>query len=82
MVKKINEELFSDIINSLTGNRLTGYQIYNLLREKYPHLSKRLVYHYLYIALKRGEVAVDKVMEEGKFSWGHTTEKKYYTRAV
>ncbi|MCL4400476.1 MAG: hypothetical protein M1348_01745 [Candidatus Parvarchaeota archaeon] len=81
MVKKINEELLSDIINELSGKRLTGYQLFNTLKEKYPLLSKRLVYHYLSIALKRGYVTVEKVNESGKFSWGIFTEKKYYTRA-
>ncbi len=80
MVKKINEELFSDIINSLDGKRLTGYQVFGLLKEIHPKISKRLIYHYLYLALKRGEISVSKVTEEGKFSWGRLTEKKYYTR--
>ncbi len=80
MVKKINEELLSDIINSLSDRKLTGYQVFGLLKDTHQNISKRLVYHYLYLALKKGEISVSKVTEEGKFSWGRFTEKKYYTR--
>ncbi len=82
MVKKLNEELLSDILNELSGKRLTGSQIFSILKPKYPYLSKRLVYHYLSIALERGEVAVEIVSEEGKYSWGGLAQKKYYTRST
>lgn len=81
MVKKLNEELLSDLVDELIDKRLTGYQLFDLMKDRYPNVSKRLVYHYLSIALKRGYVKVEKVVEIGKFSWGATTEKKYYTRA-
>lgn len=80
MVKPLNEDLLSDILNELSGKRMTGSQIFSLLKPKYPGLSKRLVYHYLSVALKRGNVSVEAVSEEGSFSWGGMTRKKYYTR--
>ncbi len=80
MAKKINDELLSDIINTLTDRKMTGYQVFGALKDTHPGISKRLIYHYLYLALKKGEISVDKVTEEGKFSWGKFTEKKYYTR--
>jgi hypothetical protein len=81
MAKKLNQELMDDIINSLSSQRLTGYQIFNIIKDRYHHLSRRLVYHYLSLALKRGEVKVERVVEKGDFSWGKTTEKKYYTKS-
>lgn len=80
MVKRLNEQLLSDILDELSGKRLTGAQIFTILKPKYPSLSKRLVYHYLSVALKRGEVTVENVQEEGKYSWGPMAHKKYYTR--
>lgn len=81
MVKRINQELLTDIVDSLNGKRLTGYQIFAVLEGKYHRLSRRLVYHYLSLALKRGDVKVETVIEEGKFSWGNSSKKRYYTRA-
>ncbi len=80
MVRKLNQVLMNDILNVLKGQRLTGYQVFNIIKDNYHHLSRKLVYHYLSVALKRGEVSVEKVTEEGSFSWGKTTEKKYYTK--
>jgi Fe2+ or Zn2+ uptake regulation protein len=80
MVKRLNEDLMSDILNELSGKKLTGSQLFSLLKSKYPSLSKRLVYHYLSVALEHGQVTVETVSEEGKYSWGGFANKKYYTR--
>ncbi|MCL5009890.1 MAG: hypothetical protein M1433_02860 [Candidatus Parvarchaeota archaeon] len=80
--KPLNKDLMTDVLNELSGKKLTGSQMFSILKPKYPYLSKRLVYHYLSIALKRGEVSVETVSEEGKYSWGSFTQKKYYTRII
>ncbi len=80
MVKKINEELMSDVVNALGNDRMTGYQIFNAIKDRYQFLSKRLVYHYLKVALLRGMVEVESVEEAGKYSWGRFTSKKYYRK--
>ncbi len=78
MAKKLNEELMKDIIDALSGSRLTGYQVYNKLRDTHPFTSRRLVYHYLKVALNEGKIASESVKETGKFSWGGSADKKYY----
>lgn len=80
MVRRINHELMNDVLNALENRRLTGYQIFGMIKDRYHHLSRKLVYHYLSLALKKGDIKVEKVTEEGDFSWGKTTEKKYYTK--
>ena len=74
MAKQLNLGLMRDILSTLEGGRLTGYQIFKLLKTDHGRLSSRLVYHYLYIALEKGYVKVEKVSESGSFSWGSTTE--------
>ncbi len=81
MVKRLNEELMADVLSALRGQKLTGAQVFNALKETRHGLSKRLVYHYLYVASKRGLVTYDTVIELGDFSWGKTAEKKYYRLA-
>ncbi|MCL4398995.1 hypothetical protein M1293_00575 [Candidatus Parvarchaeota archaeon] len=79
MAKPINQEIIDDILLILEGRRLTGYQIFKLLKDKHPRLSSRLVYHYLYMGMEKGYLKVEKVSESGNFSWGSTAEKKYYS---
>ncbi len=79
MVKLINQELFNDILALLTNNRLTGSELYAKLKHKHVKLSKRLVYHYLYLGVEKGYLKVEARNELGDFSWGKSVTKKYYT---
>ena len=81
MVKLINQELLNDILSLLTNNKLTGSELYARLRHKHQGLSKRLVYHYLYLGVEKGYLKVETRNELGDFSWGKTAEKKYYRLA-
>ncbi len=79
MAKKINAELYNNILATLEGKRLTGYDIYKSIKGRYHHLSARLVYHYLRMGVEEGRLAVEESTENGRFSWGETARKKYYT---
>ncbi len=50
-----------------------------MIKEKHPYLSARLVYHYLRLGVDKGELNVEESTEKGKFSWGETAKKKYYS---
>ncbi len=78
MVRKLNQELMDEIINELSHGDKTGYEIYKELKRKGLKVSSRLVYHYLYVALKNDRVKMETKNEIGNFSWGTTTRKKYY----
>ncbi len=82
MAKKLNDELMSDVLRALEASRLTGYQVYNKIKDAHPFVSRRLVYYYLKTAEKNGSVNVHKTRESGKFSWGDAAEKKYYSLRV
>lgn len=61
-------------------DRCHGYEIYSTYIAIYPKVSQRSIYY----QLKRGEALgmfrVERVVEEeGRFSWGTTAKKRYYT---
>ncbi len=78
MVRKIDKELMSSIITCISEKEKTGYEVYKELKNKGINVSSRLVYHYLYVALKEGKIDVEQKNELGNFSWGNTVNKKYY----
>jgi DNA-binding PadR family transcriptional regulator len=78
MVRKIDKELVEEILSAVSKQEKTGYEIYKEIRKKGRNVSSRMVYHYLYAALKEGKVSVETKNELGKFSWGSTASKKYY----
>ncbi len=78
MVRKIDKELMEAILAELSNGNKTGYEIYKTLKKTGRKISSRLVYHYLYLALKEGKVTVENKNEIGNFSWGNTVNKRYY----
>jgi DNA-binding PadR family transcriptional regulator len=78
MVKKIDKELMEAVLSSLSNGEKTGYEIYKEIKKGGRKVSSRIVYHYLYTALKDGKVTVENKNELGNFSWGNTVRKKYY----
>ncbi|MCL4362797.1 MAG: hypothetical protein OH338_02080 [Candidatus Parvarchaeota archaeon] len=78
MVRKIDKELMEAVLSSLSNGEKTGYEIYKEIKKNGRQVSSRIVYHYLYIALKDGKVTVENKNELGNFSWGNTVRKKYY----
>ena len=78
MTRKIDNELMEAVINALSDGEKTGYEVYKELKKNGKNVSSRLVYHYLYTALKHGKVGVESKNELGNFSWGHTVRKNYY----
>ncbi len=78
MVRKIDKELMEAILAELSNGNKTGYEIYKTLKKTGRKISSRLVYHYLYLALKEGKVTAENKNEIGNFSWGNTVNKRYY----
>ncbi|MGC8533036.1 MAG: hypothetical protein ACP5MV_00155 [Candidatus Parvarchaeum sp.] len=78
MVKKIDKELMESVLSSLSNGEKTGYEIYKEIKKEGRKVSSRIVYHYLYLALKEGKVTVENKNELGNFSWGNTVRKRYY----
>ena len=78
MARKIDKELMEAIISALSNGEKTGYEIFKEIKNRGRKVSSRLVYHYLYLALKEGRVTVETKNELGNFSWGNTVNKKYY----
>lgn len=78
MARKIDKELMETILSTLSSGEKTGYEIFKEIKKKGGKVSSRLVYHYLYLALKEGKVTVETKNELGNFSWGNTVNKKYY----
>lgn len=66
------------ILVTLSKEEKTGYEIYKEIKKSGNKASSRIIYHYLYIALKEGKVTVENKNELGSFSWGNTANKKYY----
>jgi len=80
MSKPFNNELFNEIVNTLKhNNSMTGYDIYKSLKSRGIYVSKRLVYYYLSFGIKHGYFKMDVKEESGKYSWGSTANKKYYS---
>ena len=80
MSKHFNYDLFNKILEILNGRKLTGYEVYKFLQSEGIITSKRLVYYYLSIGLKKGYLKVETVDSIGKYSWGEVATKKYYSR--
>ncbi|MCL4373043.1 hypothetical protein M1384_03200 [Candidatus Parvarchaeota archaeon] len=78
MVRKIDKELMEEILATLSNGGKTGYEIFKEIKKGGRKISSRLVYHYLYLALKESKVTVETKNELGNFSWGNTVNKKYY----
>lgn len=78
MVRKIDKELMEAVLSSLSNGEKTGYEIYKEIKKDGRKVSSRIVYHYLYLALKEGKVTVENKNELGNFSWGNTVRKRYY----
>ncbi|MCL4376018.1 hypothetical protein M1558_00810 [Candidatus Parvarchaeota archaeon] len=78
MARKIDKELMEAILSALSDGEKTGYEIFKEIKKEGRKASSRLVYHYLYLALKEGKVSVETKNELGNFSWGNTVNKKYY----
>ena len=78
MVRKIDKELMEAVLSALSNGDKTGYEIYKEIKKAGGKVSSRLVYHYLYLALKEGKITVENKNELGHFSWGNTVNKKYY----
>jgi DNA-binding PadR family transcriptional regulator len=78
MARKIDKELIEAILSELADGNKTGYEIYKALKKSGRKVSSRIVYHYLYLALKEGKVTVENKNEIGNFSWGNTVNKRYY----
>ncbi len=78
MVRKIDKELMEEILATLSNGGKTGYEIFKEIKKEGRKISSRLVYHYLYLALKESKVTVETKNELGNFSWGNTVNKKYY----
>ena len=78
MARKIDNELMEEILSELSGGEKTGYEIFKEIKKRGRKVSSRLVYHYLYLALKEDKISVETKNELGNFSWGNTANKKYY----
>ncbi|MGC8516722.1 MAG: hypothetical protein ACP5MT_02400 [Candidatus Acidifodinimicrobium sp.] len=78
MARKINKELYYDILSSAKDEYITGYSIYKKLKPKYPGLTAKVVYYYLDKMRESGFLSVEKRLEEGRYSWGNNVVKKYY----
>ena len=78
MARKIDNELMEEILSELSSGEKTGYEIFKEIKKKGRKVSSRLVYHYLYLALKEDKISVETKNELGNFSWGNTANKKYY----
>lgn len=78
MARKIDEDLMNAIMSAVSKKEKTGYEVYKELKKSGRKVSSRIVYHYLYVALRNGKVSVESKNELGDFSWGGTAIKKYY----
>ena len=78
MARKIDKELREEILSALSNRDKTGYEIFKEIKKRRRKVSSRLIYHYLYLALKEGKISVETKNELGNFSWGNIVNKKYY----
>ncbi len=78
MARKIDKDMMEAVLSALSSGEKTGYEIYKEIKKTGMKVSSRIVYHYLYLALKEGKVTVENKNELGNFSWGNTVNKKYY----
>ena len=78
MARKINRELYEDILSNTKDAYVTGYYIYKKLKPKYPGLTAKLVYYYLDKMKNSGLLYMEEKVEEGNYSWGKSVLKKYY----
>jgi DNA-binding PadR family transcriptional regulator len=78
MARKIDKELMEEILSALSNRDKTGYEIFKEIKKRGRKVSSRLIYHYLYLALKEGKISVETKNELGNFSWGNIVNKKYY----
>lgn len=57
-----------------------GYEIYKAYKEIFPQVTLRVMYYHLKKGIDLGEFKQEKiVVEEGKYSWGGTVERIYYS---
>ncbi len=57
----------------------TGYEIYKIYKEVFPHCTQRSIYYHLKKGVELKEFRISKIeREKGDFSWGPEAEKIYY----
>lgn len=81
--RPVRSEIRQHIVDILHNmGKAYGYEIYKVYRQIFPKISLRTVYYHLQKGLDMGIFKVEEIQrEEGDYSWGGTTERKYYSLA-
>jgi hypothetical protein len=56
-----------------------GYELYKYYLDIFPKVTMRVIYYHLKKGVATGEFEMQEIrLEKGTYSWGDTSEKKFY----